>query len=101
MASWSYSRLPHLQSKADGQLEIQLHRGALELPSEGVKNCDVNLGSIKGAVCWIGGGEQAQSDTENECFHRTPSIYRFWREPLRGSMFGATHRIDGGAVARR
>ena len=45
--------MQHLQAEADGQLEVQLHRGALELPSEGIKHRDVDLGPVECAICWI------------------------------------------------
>ena len=42
-----------LQLEADGQLEVQLHCCALELPPQGIEDGDVNLGAIEGPITLI------------------------------------------------
>mmetsp|Transcript_4469 Transcript_4469/g.13226 ORF Transcript_4469/g.13226 Transcript_4469/m.13226 type:complete len:772 (-) Transcript_4469:14-2329(-) len=39
-----------LEAKPDGELEVQLNGGALETPSEGVVNCDIDLWAVEGTV---------------------------------------------------
>ena len=41
---------PHLQLEPNGQLEVQLHSGALELALQGVKDGDVDLGPVERTV---------------------------------------------------
>ncbi len=43
-------REAHLQLKTNGQLEVQLYCGALELTLQGIEDCDVNLGPIERTV---------------------------------------------------
>ncbi len=40
----------YLQLEFVGQLEVQLHCGALELPLQGIEDGDVNLGPIEGSI---------------------------------------------------
>ena len=42
-----------LQVEADGQLEVELHGGALELAPQGVEDRDVDLGPVEGAVALV------------------------------------------------
>ena len=37
----------------DGQLEVELNGGTLELPPKGIKDSDVNLGAVEGAICRV------------------------------------------------
>lgn len=42
-----------LQVESDGQLEVQLDCGTLELAHEGVVDRDVDLGTVECAIPWV------------------------------------------------
>mmetsp|Transcript_3792 Transcript_3792/g.4275 ORF Transcript_3792/g.4275 Transcript_3792/m.4275 type:complete len:638 (+) Transcript_3792:646-2559(+) len=42
-----------IEVEADWQLEVELHSSTLEFAAEGVKDRDVNLGTIEGAISWV------------------------------------------------